>query len=183
MRYSIGIMSGVDQLFDRFGNLLKSWMGPGAYNERPFRDPFRGAPDDGVSGDASGDPTLDEAMAELNAYLDDDRQAQERLNREREARRRAEERARSSDSGFRGSNQTAGPPAKLVSAYRTLGLEYGAPFAEVKTAYKRLLKQHHPDKHGSSPETQKNATETSSRINDAYRIIETWRETGTMGNE
>jgi hypothetical protein len=176
-------MSGVDQLFDRFGNLLKSWIGPGAYNDRPFSDPFRGAPEDRVPGDASGDPMLDEAMAELNAYLDDDREAQARLAREREARRRAEEQARSARAGSRAFSQPSGPPAKLVSAYRTLGLEYGAPFPEVKTAYKRLLKQHHPDKHGSSPESQRNATETSARINDAYRVIETWRETGTLGNE
>jgi hypothetical protein len=176
-------MSGVDQLFDRFGNLLKSWMGSEAYNERPFSDPDRGGQDRARSGNATGDPFLDDAMAELDAYLEDDREAQARLEREREARRRAEEQARARRPGYGSSGQGAGPPAKLVAAYKTLGLPFGASFAEVKTAYKRLLKEHHPDKHGSSPESQKNATETSTRINDAYRIIETWRDTGTLGDE
>ncbi len=176
-------MSGVDQLFDRFGNLLKSWMGSGASDNRPFSDPYQGGHDGARSGNAAGDPFLDDAMAELDAFLEDDREAQERLERERETRRRAEEQARARKPGYGSSGQGAGPPAKLVAAYATLGLPFGASFAEVKAAYKRLLKEHHPDKHGSSPERQKNATETSARINDAYRIIETWRDTGTMGDE
>lgn len=183
MRYSIDTMSGVDQLFDRFGNLLKSWIGPGAYNERPFSDPYQSGQDSGSRADRTGDPFLDDAMAELDAYLDDDREAQERLEREREARRRAEEQSRARKPGYGSTAQGSGPPAKLVAAYKTLNLPFGASFTEVKTAYKRLLKEHHPDKHGSSPESQRRATETSARINDAYRIIETWRDTGTMGDE
>jgi hypothetical protein len=174
-------MSGVDQLFDRFGNLLKSWVNSGASNERPFSDPYQGSHDGAGRRNATGDPFLDDAMAELDAYLEDDREARSRLEREREARRRAEEQARARKPGYGSSGQGAGPPDKLVAAYKTLGLPFGASFAEVKAAYKRLLKEHHPDKHGSSPENQKNATETSARINDAYSVIETWRDTGTMG--
>jgi len=183
MRYSIDTMSGVDQLFDRFGNLLKSWIGSEADNDRPFSDPYQRGDDGARRGAASGDPFLDDAMAELNAYLEDDREAQQRLEREREARRRAEEQARARKPGYGSPGQGSGPPAKLVSAYKTLGLPFGASFTEVKTSYKRLLKEHHPDRHGSSPERQKQATETSARINDAYRIIETWRDTGTLGDE
>jgi DnaJ-domain-containing protein 1 len=117
-------------------------------------------------------------MAELDAYLDDDRAAQERLSREREARERAEERSRAARPGA-----SSGPPPRLVAAYSTLGLSYGASFEQAKAAYKRLLKQHHPDRHGSSQETLKVATEKSARINDAFRIIETWHDTGTMGDE
>lgn len=171
MRYSIASMSGVDQLFDRFGDLLKSWVRSDGIEPPPFSDPFR------RSGSA-GDPALDEAMAELDAYLDDDRAAQERLRREREARDRAEERAHATRSGA-----PSGPPPRLVAAYSTLGLSYGATFEQTKAAYKRLLKEHHPDKHGSSPEAQKKATETSARINDAFRLIEAWRDTGTLGDE
>jgi hypothetical protein len=176
-------MSGVDQLFDRFGNLLKSWMSSEADSDHPFSDPYHGSSDGGSRARAPGDPFLDDAMAELDAYLDDDRQAQERLEREREARRQAEEQARARKPGYGASNQGSGPPPKLAAAYKTLGMPYGASFTEVKTAYKRLLKEHHPDRNGSSPERQKQATETSARINDAYRIIETWRDTGTMGDE
>lgn len=162
-------MSGVDQLFDRFGDLLRSWTTPGG--SAPFSEPRRG----------SGDPFLDEAMAELDAFLDDDKEAEERLRREREARE-ARDRAYGS-SAHASPRASAGPPAKLVAAYKTLGLAYGAPFTEAKAAYKRLLKQHHPDRHGSDPIAQKKATETSSRINDAFRIIETWHERGTIGDE
>jgi curved DNA-binding protein CbpA len=35
-----------------------------------------------------------------------------------------------------------------VDPYRTLGLPRGAPLAEVKRAYRRLAKQHHPDSAG-----------------------------------
>ena len=34
----------------------------------------------------------------------------------------------------------------LASAYRTLGIESGATDKDVKTAYRRLMNQHHPDK-------------------------------------
>jgi len=171
LRYSIASMSGVDQLFDRFGDLLRSWVRSDGTEPPPFSDPFR------RSG-SSGDPVLDEAMAELDAYLDDDREAQERLRRQRDAREQAEERSRATRSGA-----PSGPPPRLVAAYSTLGLSYGASFEQAKAAYKRLLKEHHPDRHGSSLEAQKKATETSARINDAFRLIEAWRDTGTLGDE
>jgi DnaJ-domain-containing protein 1 len=163
-------MSSVDQLFDRFGDLLRSWTQSG---DKPFSDPDRNH-----GSRFTADPMLDEAMAELDAFLDDDKEEQERLRREAEARQRARESAR--PSGYR---QPSGPPEKLVAAYKTLGLSYGATFDQAKAAYKRLLKEHHPDRHGSAPEAQKKATETSARINDAFRIIETWHDTGTMGDE
>jgi cell division septum initiation protein DivIVA len=169
-------MSGVDQLFDRFGDLLKSWVNSDDQEQRPFSDPGKDA-----SSKRHGDPFLDDAMDELNAFLDDDREAQERLRQERESRAKAEDRARASRSGTQ--YRPSGPPPKLLEAYKTLGLAYGAPFDAAKAAYKRLLKEHHPDKHGSSPESQKKATEKSARINDAWRILETWHETGTLGDE
>ncbi len=160
----------MDQLFDRLGNLLKSWVNQGDSGPRPFSDPGT---------QRSGDPFLDDAMSELDAFLEDDREKQERLAREREARMRAEEQARSRT----GASRPSGPPAKLVAAYKTLGLAYGASFETVRASYKRLLKEHHPDRHGHSPEALKRATETAARINDAYRILETWNQTGTLGDE
>lgn len=160
----------MDQLFDRLGNLLKSWVSQDDERPRPFSDP---------AARGSGDPFLDEAMSELDAFLEDDREKQDRLAREREARARAEDEARAR----RGASRPAGPPAKLVAAYKTLGLNFGAPFDAVRAAYKRLLKEHHPDRHANAPEAMKKATETSARINDAYRLLETWNETGTLGDE
>jgi hypothetical protein len=165
----------VDQLFDRLGDLLKSWMQTEETNSpfrgvnSPFSEPRK----------HSGDPFLDDAMEELNAFLDDDRETQARLERERQARMRMEEEARSRSRP----RDAGGPPPKLVAAYKVLGLPLNAPFDQVRKTYKQLLKQHHPDKHGSAPDAQKKATETSARINDAYRVIETWHETGAIGNE
>ena len=64
-------MSSVDQLFDRFGDLLKTWIRTDAPDERPLAggEPRR---------QRSGDPFFDEAMEELDAFLDDDKEAQER---------------------------------------------------------------------------------------------------------
>ncbi len=162
-------MSSVDQLFDRFGNLLRSWTQSG---DKPFSDPDRNH-----GSLFTSDPILDEAMAELDAFLDDDKEKQERLRRESEARERAWQQAKAPP------KPAPALPAKLLAAYKTLGLSYGAPFDQVRLAYKRLLKEHHPDKHGSAPDAQKRATETSARINDAFRIVETWHDTGTLGDE
>jgi hypothetical protein len=166
-------MSSMDQLFDRFGDLLNSWTRPVDSSFRPFSDP--------AQANRFADPDLNDAMAELDAYLDDDKAAQERLRREREARAEAERNRTRAGAGKQGA--ASGPPAKLVKAYKTLGLEHGASFAQAKARYKSLLKEHHPDKHGSSPEAQKKATDMSARINNAFSIIETWHTTGTLGDE
>jgi len=54
-----------------------------------------------------------------------------------------------------------------------LGLSPYAPFPEVKTAYRKLLLKYHPDRNSGTPEALKRATETSTKINAAYQIIET----------
>jgi curved DNA-binding protein CbpA len=46
----------------------------------------------------------------------------------------------------------------------------------VKAAYKKLLFKYHPDRNASSPDQLKKATETSTRINNAYQIIEAYEE-------
>lgn len=162
----------MDQIFDRLGNLLKSWLS--SEGEDPGH---RSAGNANPGGYRSADPFMDDAMEELDAFLSDDREKQERMAREREARARAQERAQAQN------RRPSGPPAKLVEAYRTLGLSYGAPFDSVRAAYKKLLKEHHPDRHGHSPEALKKATETAARINNAYRVIETWKDTGSLGDE
>ena len=40
-------------------------------------------------------------------------------------------------------------PRRIIDPYEVLGLDHGATEAEVRTAYRRLVKKHHPDKnHG-----------------------------------
>lgn len=155
----------MDQIFDRLERLIKSWVTPDS-DESPTRQ--RG-------GGGYGDPDLDAAMDELDDFLDRDRGAAEARER---ARREHETRARASAEANR--NSSAAPDRRLVEAYRTLGLAYGAPFAQVKVAYKKLLKEHHPDRHNASPADQKQATEISAKINAAYQLLEVWTSTGKI---
>lgn len=159
----------MDQLFERLGDLFKSWMTPDE-DDKSFADPGARAFRNTASTGHTGNSFYDEAMEELDAFLRNDRQQQHRDGQ-----------TRMDDSQF--SRKPSVPPPKLVVAYGILGLKFGDSFDTVRKAYKRLLKEHHPDRHGATPERQKRATETSARINDAYRIIETWHETGTIGNE
>jgi hypothetical protein len=53
-----------------------------------------------------------------------------------------------------------------ASAYAALGLEPGATPAAIERAYKRLIKQHHPDREGGD-------SERAAEINRAYRDLRT----------
>ncbi|AFM04465.1 DnaJ-class molecular chaperone with C-terminal Zn finger domain [Bernardetia litoralis DSM 6794] len=56
--------------------------------------------------------------------------------------------------------------------YHTLGLEQGASFEQVKTAYKKLMKAYHPDRHQADPKKQHWAVEQSQKVNEAYAFLE-----------
>ena len=60
------------------------------------------------------------------------------------------------------------PNPKERIYYHTLGLEQGASFEQVKTAYKKLMKAYHPDRHQANPQKQKWAVEQSQKVNEAY---------------
>src|SRR5262249_37785520 len=51
---------------------------------------------------------------------------------------------------------------------------YGAPFDEVKSAYRKLMRKYHPDLHNQSPKKQKAATELSMQVTQAYNALEKW---------
>lgn len=66
------------------------------------------------------------------------------------------------------------PADELAEAYKALGLEKTASDKEVKTAYRRLMNQHHPDKLVAKglPESMKEAAEERTReIRRAYEIV------------
>jgi len=42
--------------------------------------------------------------------------------------------------------------------------------------YKKLLKEHHPDRHNKSDSDTAEANAISAKINAAYQLIETWEE-------
>ncbi len=56
--------------------------------------------------------------------------------------------------------------------YHTLGLEEGVSFEQIKTAYKKLMKAYHPDRHQADPKKQKWAVEQSQKVNEAYAYLE-----------
>ncbi len=56
----------------------------------------------------------------------------------------------------------------LMKAKTLLGLHDKASLSEIKSHYKTLMQQWHPDKHTDDPET---ATTMSAQINQAYETV------------
>jgi DnaJ-domain-containing protein 1 len=52
--------------------------------------------------------------------------------------------------------------------YRTLGLNPGAGLDDVKKAYRRLMRDHHPDRHAHDARAESAAHARAQRINAAY---------------
>ena len=80
-----------------------------------------------------------------------------------------------------GPSAAGGPPprAKLGDAYTALGLRADASVAEIKSAYRRLMSQNHPDKLAAKglPESMRALAEERTReINVAYELIKMARQ-------
>ena len=166
----------MDQIFERLEKLVKAWVNSGVSSSPSY--------DRAESRKTYGDSDLDAAMAELDDFLDtsktdsERREAEEKRAQAEKERRAREEQSRRyrSASGSGASAASASASAVIEDAYKYLGLVPYAPFADVKAAYKKLLFKYHPDRNASSPEILKKSTETSTRINAAYQIIETYEE-------
>ena len=68
----------------------------------------------------------------------------------------------------------------LEDAYQVLGVDSSASDAAVKTAYRRLMNRHHPDKlvaKGLPEEMMKLATDKTSEIQGAWEQIREYRKT------
>jgi len=82
--------------------------------------------------------------------------------------------ASSGPSSSSSSYSSARPPrpgsteAQLFEWYRVLDLQVGADMAQIKTAYRQLMRKYHPDMHAGNPNKQKAATELSMRVTTAY---------------
>ena len=59
--------------------------------------------------------------------------------------------------------------AEETNAYKVLGLEPGVSVAEIRTAYRRLIRQHHPDL--AAPAEREEATRISAQIVAAYDFL------------
>ncbi len=68
--------------------------------------------------------------------------------------------------------QTPTRDETIAGYYANLEIPYGADLETVKKAYRKLMKQYHPDKFSGDPEKQKIATEITKRLNEAYQALE-----------
>lgn len=140
----------MDRLFDRLGDLLRTVLGGDQATAAGHR---RGRPQ------RPDDPDLAAAWEELDAFLDSDAAA-------------AGGRRQSAAGGGPRSAAADGPHEYLRRDYATLGVAFGAPLREVKSAYKRLMQAHHPDRFANDPRRQAVATRKAAAINAAYARIE-----------
>jgi DnaJ-domain-containing protein 1 len=77
----------------------------------------------------------------------------------------------SSSAGSAGSSRPPRPgstEAQLAEWYKVLDLQAGADLAQIKSAYRQLMRKYHPDMHAGNPQKQKAATELSMRVTTAY---------------
>jgi DnaJ-domain-containing protein 1 len=109
-----------------------------------------------------------------------EREARQRAAADEAFRRMKEQAARggpSSGPSTSSYQSSARPPrpgsadAQLLEWYRTLDLQVGADMAQIKTAYRQLMRKYHPDMHAGSPQKQKAATELSMRVTTAYNSL------------
>lgn len=69
--------------------------------------------------------------------------------------------------------QSAVPPrrnldARLQRCYNRLEIPIGSDLATVRRAWKELMKQYHPDRHGNAPEKLETATRLCQELTEAY---------------
>lgn len=74
-------------------------------------------------------------------------------------------------------NREATQDEKIAAYYANLETPYGADLETVKKAYRKMMKQYHPDKFSGDPEKQKTATEITKRLNEAYQALEKYLQT------
>jgi len=75
--------------------------------------------------------------------------------------------------------QNAAPKATLEDAYKILGVSKDADMNTIKKAYRKLVRQYHPDiikSQGKGEEYLKEATQKTQEINAAYEMIKKSKE-------
>jgi hypothetical protein len=149
-------------------------------------------------GELHGRTPVEILLDMLRAYLPDIDFGDVAMPRRRRATRqrtaaRAEEprngRRRGAESDHRdrarpgGEPETLPPPGRkpdpvLVRCYAELGIPYGADFQQVRGAWRRLMRQHHPDVQGEDAERRRIGTEQAKRFNNAFAEIARWLRGG-----
>lgn len=62
--------------------------------------------------------------------------------------------------------------SRLAPYYANLEIPDGSDLATARAAWKRLMKQYHPDLHSGDPQKVRVANELSARLTEAYRALE-----------
>jgi DnaJ-domain-containing protein 1 len=127
---------------------------------------------------SSGDPDLDAAYDELDDFLNDEDSGEKKRSQNSSSYS-----WRDAQETPRGGNDRAKvkmPPEELRADFELLGVPFGADEETCKTAYKTLLKIHHPDRHAGHEGNYRKATEKSAKINAAVDRIEKWRAGGNI---
>jgi hypothetical protein len=158
LKKMIKMLSGYYQMgiWNRLGGVINSYFNDlaGETNSRLKTDNYAGA---------NNDPDYTAAYEELNDYLNS-----KKTNPEQSG----DDYYSSESTAFSGKKL---PPEELRADFEYLGVPFGASAEACKTAYKKLLKLHHPDRHNGHEGNYKKATEKSAKINAAYDRIEKWR--------
>lgn len=80
---------------------------------------------------------------------------------------------RRADPGFNWGAYLPNPADMPVfEAFACLGIPYGTPWDDVKKAYRKLMREWHPDKHGESEAAERRATLKTQEITAAYELIQ-----------
>ena len=141
-------------IFDRLEGVINSYFNDfSSQTTRQFR--------------SSGDPDLDAAYEELNDYLNNS--GGKNYKQKPQDKYSWKEQEQSTNSA---KTSVKLPPEELRADFDCLGVPFGTGFDECKTAYKKLLKIHHPDRHAGHEKNFIKATKRSAAINASWDKIE-----------
>jgi DnaJ-domain-containing protein 1 len=146
-------------IFDRFGTMINSYFND--YSDQTKRS-FKTS-----NLHNNYDPDFETAYEELNDFLNNKKSRSEKSGYEY--------------SGFSSKSDTSSkdpnlPPEELRDDFEKLGVHFGADTEACKTAYKKLIKLHHPDRHAGHENNFKKATERTARINASWDRINKWHQ-------
>ena len=79
--------------------------------------------------------------------------------------------ARDSASSSRSESKEEKARLELLQYYANLELSEGADWPQVKSAYRRLMRKYHPDRHRDNPQEQQVATELTQKLRVAYEAL------------
>lgn len=149
----------MDNFFDDLGEFVKS-----IFNGSIFSS----------SGKTYTDPDMQEAMEELDEYLNEGKEKTNRTG----YNSHSSQRNYSNYKNYKSTgNYHTKPDSELDSLkqdFANLEVPFGSPLKKVKEAYKKLLRQYHPDKHADDPEKLQIATEITKKINASFHKIKAY---------